>query len=338
MAIVWQNGAGSPKRVGADDWTKVLDFTEIVAQINRRRLLTYRPADAALDDPFDPALWRTAGGVAALRNEFTGSTNLIHPPTGGLGGDPPSPSYMRWLWPEADADEGKPITLASPPPSGEVNFFAKMNGTGAWTDTIGGATWLRAVHLNELRWSCETLRRGRWKMPIYFSAGIIHHILYPELDDTPWVGGVIALSIWGDCRTIGFPCLATTNDPPRGLVDVTVRASSRLWLTCDCNCDVEVGRVTTNPILYLDNPPTWNSAQPGVLPWNTPGGDFASIGTMTLAAGVPQSLTGQAVADALQAMIDGGPPVSSFLVRKLDESFDNASLTGSIDVDFDLGE
>ena len=111
MTILWQNGTGDPKRVGGDDWTKDEDFTEIVEQINRRRLLEYRAEDAALDDPFDPALWMRAPSVAALRYEFTGN-DLIHPPVGGLGGQPPTPSYMRWLWPEADADEDKPITLA----------------------------------------------------------------------------------------------------------------------------------------------------------------------------------------------------------------------------------
>jgi hypothetical protein len=100
-------------------------------------------------------------GVVALRDEFTAGTSPIHAPLGGLGGHPPSPSHMRWLWPEADADEDKPITLADPPPAGEVNFFAKMNGTGSWTDLIPAGTWLRALHLNKLRWSCETLRRGR---------------------------------------------------------------------------------------------------------------------------------------------------------------------------------
>jgi hypothetical protein len=49
-------------------------------------------------------------------------------------------------------------------------------------------------------------------------------------------------------------------------------------------------------------------------------------------------LTGQAVAHALQIMVDGGPPLSSFLVRKLDETFDNVATSGSIDVDFDLAD
>jgi len=73
-----------------------------------------------------------------------------------------------------------------------------------------------------------------------------------------------------------------------------------------------------------------------VLPWNTPGGDFEAIGTMTMTAGVPNFLTGQAVADALQVMVDGGPDVTSFLVRKLNENFDNVSVTGSVEVDFDV--
>jgi hypothetical protein len=58
--------------------------------------------------------------------------------------------------------------------------------------------------------------------------------------------------------------------------------------------------------------------------------------THALTAGVPTCLTGQAVADALQVMVDTGPSVSNFLVRKLDETFDNVATTGSVDVDFDL--
>ena len=53
-------------------------------------------------------------------------------------------------------------------------------------------------------------------------------------------------------------------------------------------------------------------------------------------AGVLNSPTGQAV--ALQIMVDGGPSVSNFLVRKLDESFDNVSVTGSINADFDVAD
>lgn len=332
MTILWQNGTGVPKRVGSDDWTKDEDFAEIVEQINRRRLLEYRSEDGDLRDPFDPALWMTASGVTALRNEFAGN-GLIHPPVGGLGGTPPSPSYMRWLWPEADAHEDKPITLTRPPPSGEVSFFAKMNGTSSWTDAIAEGAWLRAVHLNELRWGCETLRRGRWKMPIYFAAG-----LFSPLPDTPWIGEMVANDGVSELRCVGFPVLATNDAPPRGLVDVQVRPSSKIRLTCDYDCEVEVGRVTTNPILFVENPPTWNHAQPGVLPWNTPGGDFEAIGTMTMTAGVPQSLTGPAVADALQVMVDGGPSVSNFLVRKLSENYDNVSVTGSVDVDFDVAD
>jgi hypothetical protein len=62
------------------------------------------------------------------------------------------------------------------------------------------------------------------------------------------------------------------------------------------------------------------------------------FGTMTMTAGVPACLTGQAAADALQIMVDGGPSVSNFLVRKLAENFDNVSVAGSIDVDFDLAD
>ncbi len=72
MTILWQNGKGSPKRVGNNDWAKDEDFTEIVAQINRRRLLTYRAADGGLDDPFDPAVplrYTTLGATAPTQGK-----------------------------------------------------------------------------------------------------------------------------------------------------------------------------------------------------------------------------------------------------------------------------
>jgi hypothetical protein len=54
----------------------------------------------------------------------------------------------------------------------------------------------------------------------------------------------------------------------------------------------------------------------------------------------PQGPTWEAIATdaagALQVMVDGGASVSNFLVRKLDESFDNVSVTGSVDMDFDF--
>jgi hypothetical protein len=65
---------------------------------------------------------------------------------------------------------------------------------------------------------------------------------------------------------------------------------------------------------------------------------------MVMAAGVPNSLTGQAVADALQVMVDAGScfdgdfSTCSFIVRKTDDSYDNVTTTGSIDVDFDLAD
>ena len=48
--------------------------------------------------------------------------------------------------------------------------------------------------------------------------------------------------------------------------------------------------------------------------------------------------SGQAVADGLQAMVNGGASVQNFLVRKTNTDYNNVSVWGSIDVDFDLAE
>jgi hypothetical protein len=47
-------------------------------------------------------------------------------------------------------------------------------------------------------------------------------------------------------------------------------------------------------------------------------------------------MAGQTVADGLQAMVSGGSSVQNFLVRKTTSDYNNVSVTGSVDVDFDL--
>jgi hypothetical protein len=72
---------------------------------------------------------------------------------------------------------------------------------------------------------------------------------------------------------------------------------------------------------------------PGAAP------NVAVFGSLSYAFGdAGVQLASQPVADALQVMVDGGPSATSFLVRKLNENFDNVSTTGSVDVDFDLAD
>jgi hypothetical protein len=58
--------------------------------------------------------------------------------------------------------------------------------------------------------------------------------------------------------------------------------------------------------------------------------------TMRDEYGWASSVTGQAIADGLQAMVNGGSSVQNFLVRKTNTDYNNVSVSGSVDVDFDL--
>jgi hypothetical protein len=330
VEIEWANGSGSPARVGNADWVKAPDHVEVAREINRRRRLVYAGENSTLDDDFLATKFISAAKVAALRNEFAG---LLSPAGGCLGGDPPTPTSMRWLWPEADADENKPLTAASPPPSGEVNFFAKMNGGTGWTDSLSGVTFVRAVHTNELRWACEKLSRGRWEVPIYWPNGI-----FSAVPDSPWTTDAIGNNGTHELRSIGAAVIITDPPTPLGPADVTVRTSSKFCITADVNCTVEIYRCK-RPIDFYNDLPTWNTFAPSVpSAWETPGcgsaADRAFVGSLSLTAGVEGTLTGSAVAGAIQAMIDGEP--QNFMVRRSDTDWATITITGRLVADFDL--
>jgi hypothetical protein len=314
VTIAWTNGSGG--RVNGTNWVRALDFVEIANRINRLRALEFLGPDNTLAAPFvaDTGIAWTPG-VYELRNAYPGI----------ISGRDASPAcnYMRWL-----TDSGSPISPSTSPPGGETSFFSLLNGGTNWT---GSGPWIAAVDLNELRKGMELLTHGLWKFPVYLDGG-----LFSVLPDTPWFGGSVAYSTtYGELRTVGFVEFNLDGTPMTGLTNVTVRSSSRIWVTGSVACTVEVGRITmplsVNGGVSRTWGRTWNS------PWSTPGGDYASIGSVSLSPGTPASITGGAAASSLQAMIDGGPALQNILIRKTaPDNMSTVNVSASVDVEFDL--
>jgi hypothetical protein len=72
---------------------------------------------------------------------------------------------------------------------------------------------------------------------------------------------------------------------------------------------------------------SWNS------PWTTPGGDYASIGSVSLTPWTPVAIS---AASAIQTMIDAGPALQNILIRKTNSDYTQVTVTASVDVEFDL--
>ncbi len=318
---------------------RLSDATELAAAVNRRRLLTYQPEHEFSSHIAAGAFVRAGTFDSAEAPPFENlraalDDGVLAAPTGQLGGTPPTPGEMVWLWPEADADEGKTI-VAGPADAGEVSLFEKLNGGSDWTDAtlIGGATPIRAVHLNELRQVVRWLRRGRWTLPVYFAAGI-----FSVMPDTPWLGEAIANNGTDELRSLGFALLSTDETPARGIAAAAVLPGTRLELLADVACTVEVGRCLRE-LDFVNDPPTWNEHDPSAsASWDAPGasgsGDVESIGSVVLSANGPGSLSGAALRSAVQAMVDGAPP--NLLAARQDTGSETIAITGELVVEFEL--
>ena len=314
-------------------------LAELTVAINRRFGLTYQPQRnyaAALDDPYVGAAvlsYTAPPPYENLRRALT--LEILSAPNGGLGGVPPSPTEMTWLWPVAGADLGKPISTASPPPEGHVSLFDKLNGTAGWTDPqlCSQNRSVRAVHFNELRQVCEWLIRGRWELPIYFVTG-----MHSQFPDTPWWGDIVANNGTDEVRVLGSTDLRTEHSPPRGLVNVTVLPSSYIEIQADWPSTIEV-RSGLRPIDFIVDQPTWNQYSPAQsLSWAQPGGwggaDSRPIGSLACPQGQWVRLDGQAVASALQGIVDGDPRV--ILARRSDTGTEAVWIQGRLGVEFIL--
>ena len=311
MAIAWTNGP----RVNGTNWVRSIHFTEIVNRINKLRALEFLGPDSTLPTFVGDTGVVWTPGVYELRNAYPG---II------VGPDATPAAYsMRWL-----NSSGSPINISTTPPGGEVSFFSLLNGGTNWTAGGGIDGWIGVVDLNELRAGLELLTHGLWKFPAYFDGG-----LFSPLPTMPWFGGSVAKNSSGqELRTAGFVNFSVAGTPLSGLTNVTVRGSSKIWVTGSAACSVEVGRITM-PLTVSGGVSrtwgvTWNS------PWGSPGGDFAAIGSASLTAGTPAAISG--VGSGLQSMIDGGPSYQNFLLRRTDTGSATVSVSVTVDVEFDL--
>ena len=339
-APAWTNADETGRVAPAEHAVRAADPTELAAAVNRRRRLVYLtgqdfssqlgaglPVRAATFDT------QTAPPFDNLRDAI--ETAILSPAVGGLGGSPATPAAMDWLWPVAGAEENK-VLVARNPASGQVGLLDELNA-GDWTDPTlvgpAGRSGVRAVHVNELRQAVEWITRGRWRLPIYLPGGLLS-----ILPGTPWIGGSIANNGTDELRASGFALIRTADDPPLGIVGATVRPATAIAVTADTACQVEVYHVL-RAIDFVADPPTWNQYDPSAAAaWASPGGagagDATLLGSLSLSAGVPGSLSGSAVAAAVQAMIDGAE--QSFLIRRSDTGYETIAVTAELTVEFDL--
>jgi hypothetical protein len=156
------------------------------------------------------------------------------------------------------------------------------------------------------------------------------------MPDTPWTPGMVYSNVGDELRNLGFVLAVTDETEPRGLSDVSVRTGSRLRITTDTDCTIDVYRCG-RPIDYLQNLPTWNEYDPaGSGSWSSPGGlgDAAALGTLACTADTPAELCTAHVVSAVEAMLAGQP--QSFLFRRYDQGYETISLAVELVVEFDL--
>ena len=309
-AATWTNSNAQGRLDAGVHFIRDDDPGELADAVNRRRRLVYLFGQD-FSSQIGPGQGVRAVTLATqtpppfrnLRDNIT--EKILSPATGGLGGTPPTPEAMDWLWPVGGGDENK-VLVASDPDPGQVGLMEKLNGTQDWADPTltGGQTPVRAIHFNELRQAIEWIVRGRWRLPVYLPGGI-----WSSFPNTPWIWDAIANTDTYELRSVGFVVARTADTPPLGLTDLTVRSATKLEITADTDCQVEVYRCLRE-IEFVPDPPTWNEYDPSAsAAWATPGGtgpgDATYIGSLNVTADVTAQLSNAALTSAVQAMIDG---------------------------------
>jgi len=335
----WTNANAQGRLEAGQHFARLSDASELAAAANRRRLLTYQTQqDFSSEISSGKYIRRStlAGASAPPFDNLRGSLDdkILSPPLGTMGGSPPTPAAIDWLWPVPGADENR-IIVAGTPGEGEVGLFQKLNGGSDWSDPIlnAGQTTIRAVHFNELRQAVEWLRRGCWELPLYFAGG-----LFSVLPDSSWITDAIANNGTHELRAAGYAVIRTGETPDRGLVNVAAGSESYLQITADYDCSAEIYRCL-RAIDFVNDPPTWNEYDPSASgAWTTPGGtgagDATLIGSMSLTAGVPAQLSTAGLLSAVQAMVNGAE--QNFLVRRSDTGPQTVGIEGTLVVVFDL--
>lgn len=325
----WSNGNPQGVLESGRHHVRLSDAIELAEAINRRRLLMYQDAQdfsQALSPGADIRRGVVAAGVAPPFDDFRRNiqSHLLGQPT------------KQWLWPVADADENR--LLATSPGAQSVGLFEKLNGTMSWTDPslASGLSPIRATHFNELRQAMTWLSRGRWTLPLIHVGG-----MYSYMPDAHWFGEMIVNDGQDELRAIFLSeiRLDGLGGQVRGLSNVTVRPSSKLRLISDTDCTVEV-YACLRELDFEGNYATWNNYKmyPPAEPWAQPGGlgqgDSTLVGSVSLEADEVGLLSGPDLTAALNGMVQGLP--QAFIIRRTDVDIWTASITGSLEIEFDL--
>jgi hypothetical protein len=330
--INWTQGGANGRLIGGYHRVRDDDLLDIAREINLRKALAYIGpqqiiSQVAPDLPVGLATLQ-AQVYPPFDNLRSAVLGLLSMPTGMAGGLPPTPAAVEWLWPESDADYGK-VIVAGEPPAGQVSLLAKLNTPAGWTDGNLAGRYIRAVHVNELRWCLEKIRLGRWRLPMYSITGIIS-----LMSDTGWLGGLIAKSDYGEVRAMGHAGIRVGND---GLVNVTVGPSS-LQVVTDHACTVGLYQLLRD-IDFADDVPTWTKWDPSAGQyWSAPGGtgagDAISLGEVAVIANQAGTISGASLTTALQAMVDG--QVANFIFTRQDTGYEPIAFSAEVVVEFEL--
>ncbi len=334
----WTQGDGGRLSPGKH-WVRDDDLLDIARELNRRRNLGYVNSQS-IDNQVAPGLLArlyTMQGLSAppFDSLRKAAMDILSMPAGLSGGVPASPAAVEWLWPDAGADYGKTI-VASMPQAGQVELLAKLNTPSGWTDPNLAGRYIRAVHVNELRWCMEKVCRGRWRLPVYSIAGIIS-----VMPDSGWVGGIVARNVYSEVRAMAHVTMCGDGEfggLGQGLINVNVLPSSLLHVTADQPCTIGVYQLLRH-IDFTGNPPSWRWYDPdGGLEWTSPGGlgggDAAFLGQVTIPANGLGTISTAALTGAMQNMVDGQE--SNFIFARVDSSYAAAAFTAEAAVDFEL--
>ncbi len=301
----WSNGTGGTI-VSPDHHIELIDAEEIGDALDRRRRIAFWSGFDFSGDLFEGAYVK-GSTFGSFRSKIV--SDVWGANYGALGGSPPTPLAVDWVWPISDGDQGTKLTGAF--------VFDKLNGTGAWGSSASDRAPIEALDINELRQAIEWTRNGDWQLPIYTTAGILSTV--PNM---PWIGDVIANNGTDELRSVGW---AVVYYDDRGIQNATAR-SSKVVVSVDIACTVGVYHCQY-PVDF-DNPPTWNN------PWSSPGGlaDSTLIGTASCSPGSPGTISG--VSTAFQAMLDGSE--QNFLFRRMDTGTETITMTAIFHANFEL--
>ena len=311
----WTNGNGSGRLVSPDHHIHLIDLEEIGDALDRRRKMAHWSGFDFSGDLFSGAYVK-GSTVMDFRSKLI--SDVLYADYGALGGSPPTPLAVDWTWPIDDGDLGKKLVGYTTDPN-KVNLFAKLNGTGSWTDTSvsGPGSSIRAVHINELRQALEWTIHGAWQLPIYTTAGILS-----TMPDTPWIGDIIGNNGTDELRSVGWAVVSLDG---KGIQNATARSSS-IVVSADTTCTI--GAYHCQYPVDFDDPPTWNG------PWSSPGGlsDCTLIGTANCTPGSSETITGAST--AFQAMLDGND--QNFMFRRMDTGVETITMEATFYPNFEL--